>query len=180
MTEKSPIVAVAKKVCPAVITIIISKDLPKVQGFYFMPYGGQQFIVPQIEKNRRERTKIGGGSGFIVSKDGYILTCNHVVADPSASYTVLISPTEKYEAKVLAKDPLIDAAILKIEGKNFPYIEMADSSTIELGESVVAVGNPLGEFEDTISSGIVSGLSRRITAHGAPYANRSTSLRGLI
>jgi serine protease Do len=180
MTQKSPIVEVAKKVCPAVITVIVSKDLPKVEGFYFFPYRGRQLIVPQVEKNKKEKTKIGGGSGFVVSPDGYVLTCNHVVADPSASYTVIIDPTKKYEAKVLARDPLIDVAILKIEGKNFPHLEMADSSLIELGESVVAVGNPLGEFEDTISSGIVSGLSRKITARGAPHLNRSTSLRGLV
>jgi serine protease Do len=180
MTQKSPIVEVAKRVCPAVITVVVTKDLPKVEGFYFFPYGGRQFIVPQVEKDKKEKTKIGGGSGFIISSDGYVLTCNHVVADPSASYTVIIDPTKEFEAKVLARDPLIDVAILKIKGKSFPYLEMADSSKTELGESVVAVGNPLGEFEDTISSGIISGLSRKITARGAPHLNRSTSLRGLI
>ncbi len=179
MLEKSPIVKIAKNICPAVITIVISKDLPKIEGFYFFPFGGQQFIVPQVEKGKNEKTKIGGGSGFIISKDGYVLTCNHVVKDPTADYTVIIDPTKKYPAKVLAKDPLTDVAILKIKGKNFPCLEMGDSSEIELGETVLAVGNPLGEFEDTLSSGIVSGLSRKITAHGGPMV-RATSLRGLI
>jgi serine protease Do len=180
MLEKSPIVGIAKKACPAVITIVVSKDLPKVEGFYLFPFRGQQFIIPQIEKKGgKEDIKIGGGSGFITSPDGYVLTCNHVVKDPAANYTVILEPTKKYPAKVLARDPLIDVAILKIKGRNFPYIETGDSSNIELGETVVAIGNPLGEFEDTLSSGIVSGLSRKIKAYGG-LMSKETSLRGLI
>jgi len=177
--EKSPIVEVAKKVCPAVITIVISKDLPKIEGFYFFPFGEHQFIIPQIEKGKKEKTKIGGGSGFIVSSDGYIITCNHVVGEPEADYTVILDPKHKYPAKILDRDPLIDIAILKINEKNLSYLELGDSDKIDLGETVVAVGNPLGEFEDTLSAGIVSGLSRKITAYGG-MPLRATSLRGLI
>jgi len=177
--QKSPIVEIAKKISPAVITIVVSKDLPKIEGFYSFPFGGRQFIVPQIEKNKKEKTKIGGGSGFIVSKDGYVLTCNHVVRDPTADYTVIVEPTKKYPAKVLAKDPLTDVAVLKIKNHGFSFLELGDSSKIDLGESVIAVGNPLGEFEDTISAGIISGLSRKIKAHGG-FEHRTTSLRGLI
>ena len=177
--QKSPIVEIAKKVCPAVITIVISKDLPKIEGFYSFPFGEHQFIIPQIKSGKKEKTKIGGGSGFIVSSNGYIITCNHVVSDPEADYTVILDPKHKYPAKILAKDLLIDIAILKIDGKNLPFLELGDSNQIELGETVVAVGNPLGEFEDTLSAGIVSGLSRKITAYGGlPF--KSTSLRGLI
>jgi len=177
--QKSPIVEIAKKISPAVITIVVSKDLPKVEGFYLFPFGGRQFMIPQIGKQKKEKTKIGGGSGFIVSKKGYVLTCNHVVRDPTAEYTVIVEPTKKYSAKVLAKDPLIDVAILKIKDHSLPFIDMGDSSNIDLGETVIAVGNPLGEFEDTISAGIVSGLSRKIKAHQGP-AHKVTSLRGLI
>ena len=177
--EKSPIVEVAKKVCPAVITIVISKDLPKIEGFYFFPFGEHRFIIPQIESGKKEKTKIGGGSGFIVSSDGYTITCNHVVGDPEADYTVILDLKHKYPAKILEKDSLIDIAILKIEERNLPYLELGDSNQIELGETVVAIGNPLGEFEDTLSAGIVSGLSRKITAYGGlPF--KATSLRGLI
>jgi len=177
--QKSPIVELAKKVCPAVITIVISRDLPKIEGFYSFPFGEHQFIIPQIGKGKKEKTKIGGGSGFIVSSDGYIMTCSHVVGDPEADYTVILDPKHKYPAKILAKDSLIDIAILKIDGKNLPYLELGDSSQIELGETVVAIGNPLGEFEDTLSAGIISGLSRKITAYGG-LPMRATSLRGLI
>jgi len=179
MVYKSPFVEVAKKACPAVITIIISKDLPKIEGFYLFPFYGEEFIFPKFKKEK-EKTKIGGGSGFIVSEDGYILTCNHVVSDPEADYTVIISPKEKYPAKVLARDPLVDIAVLKINAKKpLPYLELGDSDKIELGEQVLAIGNPLGEFEDTLSAGIVSGLSRKITAYGGiPF--KATTLRGLI
>ena len=118
MKEQSPVVGIAQKACPAVITIVISKDLPKVEGFFLLPFGGQEFIMPNM-KGGKEKTKVGGGSGFIVSPDGYIFTCSHVVADPEADYTVIIDPKRKYKAQVLAKDPLVDVAILKIDKKIF-------------------------------------------------------------
>jgi len=178
--EKSPIVEIAKRVCPAVITIVISKDLPKVEGFYFMPFGDQNLIVPRMEKGgKKEKTKIGGGSGFIVSSDGYVFTSQHVVGDPEADYTVIIEPEVRYPAKVLAQDPINDIAILKIDAKDLPYLELGDSEKIELGESVIAVGNALGEFHDTVSTGVVSGLSRFITAYSG-ISQQATSLKGLI
>ncbi len=175
----SPIVSVAKKVCPAVITIVVSKDVSRVEGFYFVPLGDQQTVVPKIN-NPQEKTKVGGGSGFIISPDGYIFTCSHVVDDADASYTAIIDPDHKYECAVLAKDPLTDVAILKINAqKKLPCLKMGDSAGIQLGEDVLAVGNPMGEFDDTLSAGIVSGLSRKITAYGGNNM-QETSLRGLI
>jgi S1-C subfamily serine protease len=178
MPHKSQIVEIAKRVCPAVITIVISKDLPKVEGFYFLPFGGRDFVVPKFEKGK-EKTKIGGGSGFIVSADGYILTSQHVVSDTEADYTVILEPTKKYPAKVVSRDPISDIAILKIKNKNFPFLELGDSDKIELGQEVVAVGNALGEFHDTVSYGIVSGMSRAITAFSG-FGEHYAQLRGLI
>jgi serine protease Do len=175
---KSPIVEIAKKVCPAVITIVVSKDLPKIGGFYFLPFGEKDFVVPKFEKGK-EKTKIGGGSGFIVSEDGYILTSQHVVSDQEADYAVVLEPTKTYPAKVIARDPISDIAILKIKDKKFPFLELGDSDKIELGETVVAVGNPLGEFHDTVSSGIISGMSRVITAFSG-FTTQVAQLRGLI
>lgn len=179
--SKSPIVEIAKKVCPAVITVIVSKDLPKVEDFYSFPFGGKEYIMPKTDgkKSEVESTQIGGGSGFIISQDGYVITSNHVVADTTADYTVIIEPTKKYPAKVLSRNPINDIAVLKIDAKKMPYLEMANSDNIEIGQEVIAVGNPLGEFTDTISAGIVSGLSRYITAFGG-IDNQSQNLRGLI
>src|SRR3989338_10125831 len=180
--SKSPIVEIAKKVCPAVISVIVSKDLPKVEDFYSFPYGGKEYIMPMIEKDGKgmvEKTQIGGGSGFIISVDGYVLTSNHVVADISADYTVIVDPKHKYPAKVLSRNPINDIAVLRIEGRAFPFIDLADSNKIQIGEEVVAIGNALGEFTDTISAGIVSGLSRYITAFGG-MDHQMQNLRGLI
>lgn len=179
---KSPIIDIAKKVCPAVITVIVSKDLPKAENFYSFPFGGKEYVLPKLEKGEKskiEKTQIGGGSGFIISEDGYVLTSNHVVSDTTADYTVILDPKHKYPTKVLSRNPINDTAVLKIEGERFPHIEMADSNTIELGEEVVAVGNALGEFTDTLSAGIVSGLSRFITAFGG-IDHQMQNLRGLI
>ena len=182
----SSIIEIAKKVCPAVITVIVSKDLPKIENFYSFPFGGKEFIMPtpksgkeKDQKMKTQKTQIGGGSGFIISKDGYVLTSNHVVSDTTADYTVIISPKHKLPAKVLSRNPINDTAVLKIDGQNLPYIEMADSNKIQLGEEVVAVGNALGEFTDTLSAGIVSGLSRFITAFGG-VDHQMQNLRGLI
>jgi S1-C subfamily serine protease len=179
MPERSPIIEIAKRVCPAVITVVISKDLPKIEGFYFFPFGGQRFIVPKIKQGRKEKTKIGGGSGFIVSPDGYIFTSNHVVGDREADYTIIYEPEKKYSAKVISRDPISDIAILKINAKNLPYLELGDSDKIELGQTVIAVGNALGEFHDTVSTGVISGLSRYITAFSG-LARQAERLRGLI
>ena len=176
--EKSPIVQIAKMVCPAVITIVISKDLPKVEGFYFFPFGGQEFVVPKFDKTK-EKTKIGGGSGFLISNDGYILTSSHVVADTEADYAVISEPKKKYQAKIIARDPINDIAVLKINAENLPYLDLGDSDKIDLGEEVVAVGNAFGEFHDTVSAGIISGMSRAITAFGG-LNSQTAQLRGLI
>jgi S1-C subfamily serine protease len=170
---KSPIIEIAKKICPAVITVIASKDLPKAENLYSFPFSEKG------KKNKVEKTQIGGGSGFIVSENGYVLTSNHVVSDTLAEYTVILDQKHKYPAKVLSRNPINDTAVLKIEGERFPYLEMADSNKIELGEEVVAVGNALGEFTDTLSAGIVSGLSRFITAFGG-MDHQMQNLRGLI
>ena len=180
--SRFPIIKIAKKGCPAVISVIVSKDLPKVEDFYSFPYGGKEYIMPMIQKDGSgvvEKTQIGGGSGFIISSNGYVLTSNHVVADMTAEYTVIVDPEHKYPAKILSRNPINDVAVLKIEGKNFPFIPLANSDHIQIGEDVVAVGNPLGEFTDTLSAGIVSGLSRYITAFGGTD-HQMQNLRGLI
>jgi len=179
MEKNLSFIEIAKKVCPAVITVVVSKDLPQVEGFYMLPMGGKELILPKINKNKKEMTKIGGGSGFIISTDGHIFTSCHVVADPKAEYTIIVEPKKKYPAKVLARDPINDVAILKIKCKNLPFLELSNSGNIELGQQVAAIGNALGEFHDTVSSGIISGLSRHIQATNS-ITRQAERLRGLI
>jgi S1-C subfamily serine protease len=179
MKYKSRIIEIAKKVCPAVITIVISKNLPKIEGFYMLPFGEEGFIMPKIKNGKKESVKIGGGSGFIISPDGIILSSRHVVEDPDADYTVIVEPAKKYPAQILGCDPINDIAILKIDEKGLPFLKLGDSDKIELGQEVVAVGNALGEFHDTVSFGIVSGLSRYIKATNE-FSKQAERLRGLI
>lgn len=177
--EKSPIIKIAKRVCPAVITIIASKDLPSIESYYTFPFGEKEYLMPKIKNGKTKMQKIGGGSAFIVSKDGYIITSNHVVEDNEAQYSVILEPKERHLARILSRNPVNDIAILKIEGNNFPYIELGNSDEIELGENVLAVGNALGEFHDTLSAGIISGLSRYIQT-ASNFIKQTESLKGLI
>ncbi|MBI2446746.1 MAG: trypsin-like peptidase domain-containing protein [Parcubacteria group bacterium] len=187
MPEKSPIVKVVKKCAPAVVSIIIAKNLPKLENFPdFSPFLPFNFDPKELYKqippemfDEHGRVKIGGGSGFFISEDGFVLTNKHVVVDPKADYTVVGSGGKKYHAKVVARDPINDIAILKIEGKNLPYIELGDSTNLDLGQTAIAIGNALGQFQNTISSGIISGLSRHITAQ-AGVDGQQQELRGVI
>ena len=168
----SPVKKIAKKVCPAVITIVASKDIPKIDAATFISLQGD------LDLNHKGQAKIGGGSGFIISKEGYVFTCAHVVKDLEADYTVIIDPKHKYDAKVLSRDFLTDIAILKIKGSNLPFLKIGNSDKVELGQYVISVGNSLGEFEDTISLGIISGLSRNIKASDG--TDFHTDLKGLF
>lgn len=152
---------------PAVVAITISKNVPTYEQFYQNipgPFGGFGFQIPQLRQNGTQLQEIGGGSGFLVSSDGYIVTNKHVVADATAQYTVFTNDGKKYEAKVIDRDPVQDLAVIKIDGNNFPSLNFADSDQVKLGQSVIAIGNALAEFRNTVSLGIVSGLSRSITA----------------
>ncbi len=172
LKEESAVIAVAEKVAPAVVSIIVTKDLPKIEQFFFNPFEGDPFFeqfelrIPGQRQNGTEKKEIGGGSGFIISPDGLILTNKHVIVDPRAEYTVLTNDEKRYPAKVLAQDPFKDIAVLKIEAKNLPAVELGDSDALKIGQTVIAVGNALGEFKNTVSTGVVSGLRRSIVAGG--------------
>ncbi len=177
-TEESAVISVVDKVSPAVVSIIISKNLPIIERYYDDPFGSDFFGdlfgfnigIPRYRQRGTEKKEIGGGSGFLVSSDGYVVTNKHVVYDPSAEYTVLMNDGKKYEAKVLARDPFTDLAILKIDGENFPYVDLGDSDNLKVGQTVVAIGNALGEFRNTVSTGVISGLARSISAGGSAMA----------
>lgn len=165
---------------PSVVSIVISKDLQtmercKVNPFGDLPerykdfFGDVEFYQPC--PGDTETLEIGGGSGFIVSEDGLIVTNKHVVRDEDASYTVFTNDGEKHEAEVLARDPVQDIAILDIDAEDLNPAELGDSSSIKLGQTAIAIGNAL-EFQNTVSVGVVSGLSRNITAAGAGFVER--------
>ena len=175
-SQEKAIIEVVDEVSPAVVSIVITKDVPIIEEYYTNPFEeffGEDFgfRVPQYIEKGTEKKEVGGGSGFIVSEDGMILTNKHVVLDEEAEYTVFTGDGKKFPAKVLAKDPFQDLAIIKIdqEGTSFPTVKLGDSSTLKIGQTVVAIGNALGEFRNTVSVGVISGLGRSITASGGDF-----------
>ncbi|MFA6393610.1 MAG: trypsin-like peptidase domain-containing protein [Patescibacteria group bacterium] len=174
--EESSVISAVEKVSPAVVSIIISKDLPIIEEFrdaplgsdFFRQFFGEDFNlgVPQFRQNGTERREIGGGSGFIISPDGYVVTNRHVVSDEAADYTVLTNSGKKYSAKVLARDTVNDLAVLKVDASGLPAVEFGDSAGLKAGQSVIAIGNALGEFRNTVSVGVISGLARSVVASG--------------
>ncbi len=174
-----------KEVMPAVVSIVISKSLEEIEKeippevLPLLPYNHPHLDIPQEEIDKRGMVKIGGGSGFIVHDNGIILTNKHVVADSKAEYTIITNDNKKYAGEVLSRDPVDDIAILKIKGTNLPTVELGESTGLELGQTVLAIGNALGLFSNTVSKGIISGLSRSIRAATAPMV-APQELRGLI
>jgi len=176
-SQEELVVQAVEKAAPAVVSIIITKDVPKYEQYFesyndpfydefFGPGFGGNFQIPQYRQNGTEKQEVGGGSGFIVSADGYVVTNRHVVDDETAEYTVILNDGTKHDAKVVARDSIEDVAVVKIEATDLPFLNFGDSDQIKLGQSVIAIGTPLVEFNNSVSVGVVSGLSRSITAGG--------------
>ncbi len=156
--EDSKIVQMVEKASPAVVSISATKQVKVLN---------QQFDWFNFNWNIPEeytQQQVSGGSGFLVSSDGMIVTNKHVVEDEQADYSVTTNDGQEYSAHVLARDPVRDIAIIKIEGSDFPVLELGSEQDIHLGQTVIAIGNSLGEFSNTISKGIVSGLGRTVMA----------------
>jgi serine protease Do len=169
-----------KRVAPCVVSIGVSKYLPRLRDIspseLFNP-----FIMGDEEDGAGQKVKIGGGSGFLVHADGLVLTNKHVVFDADAEYTVVMNDLTEHPATVLSRDPINDIAILKIQGAHLPHVTLAADQSVELGQTVIAIGNALGLFSNTVSKGIVSGLARSISASLGGAADAHTeNLRGVI
>lgn len=124
--------------------------------------------------------EVGGGSGVIITQDGKILTNKHVVSDSQARYIVVTNDGQEYPAQVLGTDPITDIAVIQIEAEGeefYPAHFIPDESQIQVGDFAIAIGNPLGEFENSVTFGVVSATGRSITVGG--YRDAST-LHGLI
>lgn len=168
---KSPIIKVVKIVSPAVVRIASKKNIGGNNN-------SEENQTPLYPKQKGSY-QINGGSGFLVSKDGLILTNRHVASDNAGEYEIITSDDKKYSGKLIARDEINDVSILKINGKDLPVIKLGDSSSLELGQQVVAFGNALGVFKNTVSAGIISGLFRLITAQ-TPNSTTEEKMRGLI
>ena len=170
VSEESITIDIVKKVTPAVVTVGITTNQPvfdfNSDPFGFGPWG---FSMPQQRGTKQVKQDIG--SGFIVRHDGLIITNKHVVSDTQAKYRVITSDNKSYDVVKIYRDPNNDLAILKIDpsqnsGQVLPTVELGDSSKLQVGQFALAIGTALGEFRSTVTTGVVSGLSRGITAGG--------------
>ena len=186
LTREEAIIKVVKDISPAVVSVIASKDLPVIEEYFVDPFGDSNDLfkglipdikIPQYRQKGTEKRQISSGSGFFVSSEGLLLTNRHVVEDKEADYSIVTNDGKKYQVRALARDPFQDIAILEVNDKenkkNFHYISLGDSANVSIGQTVIAVGNALGEFRNTVSVGIVSGLNRNIVAEGSPSGPES-------
>jgi serine protease Do len=158
--ENSAVIDVAKKVSPAVVSIT-SKTVTR--GFF-----GQ---AQEAE---------GAGTGMVVSSDGLILTNRHVVDDASANYTVIDNNGKTYPATVVSRDTANDIAFVRISATNLPTVSLADSGSVQVGQRVIAIGNALGQFQNTVTDGIISGVSRGVTAGDSAVGGNVEQLQNLF
>lgn len=181
----SAVTDVAKETSPSVVSIVVTKELTRYRSnpndfFSNDPFFNQFFGYedPTPNQSRRqeqpqvqtEKQQVAGGTGFVVTQDGKIITNKHVVSIPNAEYTVLFNDGSEYPATVLSRDPSNDIAILQLQAKdgqkptNLKPLRLADQKDVQVGQIVVAIGNALGEFENTVTMGVVSAKGRKIVA----------------
>jgi len=156
--------SVAKKALPAVVSVQSETIVSQGPGYEHRSPGYDEFFDRFFGRKFRgqleERKRVGQGSGFIISKDGYILTNNHVVENAD-SIKVVLNDGRQFNAKTIGTDPKSDVAVIKIEGDDLPVIELGDSDALEIGEWVIAIGNPFG-LSETVIAGIVSAKGRHV------------------
>jgi len=162
--EESDLIGVVKDTQQSVVSILISRDVSLYDTF-----ANPLDYFNETPQNRSESVKqqVGGGSGFIVSADGLILTNRHVVTYDDADYTVVMSDGTEYPAKVIDRDAVNDLAFVKIEASGLKPLALGDSDALQIGQTVIAIGNTLSEYSNTVTKGIISGIDRKLTAGGA-------------
>ena len=164
--EDSATVDVAADASPAVVSIVVKQDVSRffdLSSPFDELFGSPQRSLPEGKQ------QVGAGTGFIISSDGMILTNKHVVSNgqgtaDSTEYTVILNDGTQHDATVLDSDPFNDLALVKIDATGLPTLELGGSDTLQIGQSVIAIGNALGQFSNTVTKGVVSGLARTITA----------------
>lgn len=165
--REESVISVVDRAAPSVVSIAIEKDATQNnqidQFFDVWPFFNNLPREP-LQDQGPDWQKVGGGTGFIISADGYILTNKHVVSDTEARYKVTLNNGTEYEAKLIGTDLFNDIGALKIEAEDLPTLELANSDDLLIGQTVIAIGNALAEFSNTVTTGVVSGIGRSIIA----------------
>lgn len=175
VSEESLVTDVVEKVSPSVVTVNIrsTRSLGSIfETDPFNPFG----IQP---KSRQQNIEQDIGTGFIVSSDGLVVTNKHVVSDTSSTYRVIGKDDKTYDVEKIYRDPTNDLAILKINASGLVPVSLGDSSQIKVGQMAIAIGTALGEFRNTVTVGVISGLGRGITA-GSPFEGSLERLDNVI
>lgn len=162
--EDNVVIDAVKKVGPSVVTIAAKSNQQSLfnqDPFSIFGFPPQQGSAPTEPQNI--------GSGFIVSSDGLIVTNKHVVSEQGVEYTVITDNESQYTVSRIYRDPLNDIALIKINpgqhvGQRLEPVELGDSSRLQVGQLAIAIGTALGEFNNTVTTGVISGLGRGITA----------------
>ena len=171
-------------VTPAVVSIVESQEVPKLQVTYENPFGSDPFFqgfgmqVPVYQQVGTTTQQVSAGTGFLVRSNGYIITNKHVVPDANATYTVLLANGKQKDGTVVWRSSTQDLAVVKIAGSGYTTVPLGDSSSLQLAQSVFAVGNALGQYNNSVSVGVISGLNRSITAGNDQGG--SETLKGVI
>ena len=176
LREESLVIDVVEKAGSSVVTVGIKKTVQTFNPFdidIFDPFGvfGRPSSEEKVEQNI--------GTGFIISSDGMIVTNKHVVADTKAEYKIITKDDQEYKVIKVYRDPANDLAILKVEASGLKPIELGDSDNLKVGQFVIAIGTALGEFRNTVTTGVISGLGRGITA-GDPFSGYVERLDDVI
>lgn len=161
--EENAVIDVAEKTSPSVVAIGVSRRV-------INPF--DPFAIPKSEDNTI-------GTGFVVSEKGVIVTNKHVVSDIGIKFTVITKDGQKYEVKRIYRDPILDLALVQIDATGLKPVELGDSSKLKVGQVAIAIGNALGRFTNTVTTGVVSGLGRRVVA-GELFSGSAESLDNLI
>ncbi len=174
--EESVITKVVEQSLPSVVTVGIT-SITSDNGYQINPFNPFSPFQPAPSTTQKVDQNIG--SGFIISQDGLIITNKHVVSDTSSTYKVLTNDNKTYSVDKIYRDPLNDLAILKVNATGLKPLKLGDSSNLKLGQLVIAIGTPLGEFRNSVTHGIISGLGRGITA-GSPFEGYVEKLDNVI
>ncbi|MBU0531278.1 MAG: trypsin-like peptidase domain-containing protein [Candidatus Uhrbacteria bacterium] len=161
--DEAATISVVEHVAPAVVSVVVKKEVSVLNGSLGYP------AYEASDSAQGEYVEVGGGTAFFVTTDGLLLTNKHVVADDTARYSIITNDGDEYAVDVIAEDVFLDLAVLKVNAEldpefKFPIVMLGDSDSLRIGQTVIAIGNTLSEFRNTVTKGVVSGIDRRVVA----------------
>ena len=164
MEEETATIHVVEQVTPAVVSVVARKP----RGEVFKDQAQNSDVIfsdtTLTDAQAKELVDVSSGTGFFVSADGFVVTNRHVIDVPNAQLFVVTNDGKELSAKLIDTDPVLDLAILRVDGTGFPIVTLGDSDKIQIGQTAIAIGNTLSEFRNTVTKGVISGINRHVTA----------------